>query len=100
MDSPGRDRSTITAGQGATLANGMTATVLDAPAAPRALTTRFLDFWLLGGASIVVWMVMIGLQGFRASWAVDQHFANLAVTTASLALIVNYPHFLMSYKLA
>ena len=65
-----------------------------------ALTTRFLDFWLLGGASLVVWMLMIGLQGFRASWAVDQHFANLTVTTASLAIIVNYPHFLMSYKLA
>src|SRR5688572_8764055 len=65
-----------------------------------ALTTRFLDFWLLGGASILVWAVMVVLQGFRASWAVDQHFANLAVTTASLALLANYPHFLMSYKLA
>ena len=65
-----------------------------------ALTTRFLDFWLLGGASILVWAVMVALQGFRASWAVDQHFANLAVTTASLALLANYPHFLMSYKLA
>ena len=64
------------------------------------LTTRFLDFWLLGGASILVWMVMIGVQGFRASWAVDQHFKNLTVTTASLSLIVNYPHFLISYKLA
>ncbi len=66
----------------------------------RVLTTRFLDFWLLGGASILVWMVMIGVQGFRASWAVDQHFKNLTVTTASLSLIVNYPHFLISYKLA
>ncbi|MBM3820895.1 MAG: hypothetical protein FJW14_18035 [Acidimicrobiia bacterium] len=69
-------------------------------ASGQALTTRFLDFWLLGGASILVWLVMITLQGFRTSWAVDQHFANLTVTTASLALIVNYPHFLVSYKLA
>ena len=66
----------------------------------RALTTRFLDFWLLGGASLLVWLVMFSLQGFRAAWAIDQHFKNLTVTTASLSLLVNYPHFLISYKLA
>jgi hypothetical protein len=65
-----------------------------------ALTTRFADFWLLGGASILVWLVMIVAQGFRASWAVDQHFRNLTITAASLSLLVNYPHFLISYKLA
>jgi hypothetical protein len=69
-------------------------------APPRALTTRFLDFWLLGGASILVWLVMMSLQGFRASWAVDQHFKNLTYTAASLSLLINYPHFLVSYKLA
>ena len=68
--------------------------------APRALTTRFLDFWLLGGASILVWLVMWAVDGFRTSWAVDQHFKNLTYTTASLSLLVNYPHFLISYKLA
>jgi hypothetical protein len=52
-----------------------------APAEPRALTTRFADFWLLGGASIGVWLVMFGLDGFRTNWAVDQHFRNLTVTT-------------------
>ena len=66
----------------------------------RALTTRFADFWLLGGASLLVWLVMFSLQGFRAAWAIDQHFKNLTVTTASLSLLVNYPHFLISYKLA
>jgi hypothetical protein len=69
-------------------------------AVPRALTTRFLDFWLLGGASILVWLLMISLQGFRASWAIDQHFKNLTYTAASLSLLINYPHFLISYKLA
>jgi hypothetical protein len=68
--------------------------------APKALTTRFGDFWLLGGASILVWLVMMSVQGFRASWAIDQHFKNLTITTASLSLLVNYPHFLVSYKLA
>ena len=70
------------------------------PAPRRALTSRFLDFWLLGGASILVWLVMIAVQGFRSSWAIDQHFKNLTYTTASLSLLVNYPHFLVSYKLA
>ena len=70
-------------------------------AAPRqALTTRFVDFWLLGGASLLAWLVMFGTQGFRAAWAIDQHFKNLTVTTASLSLLINYPHFLISYKLA
>ena len=67
---------------------------------PQALTTRFADFWLLGGASLLVWLVMFSVQGFRGAWAVDQHFKNLTVTTASLSLLVNYPHFLVSYKLA
>ena len=67
---------------------------------PRALTTRFVDFWLLGGASLLVWLVMMSLQGFRTSWAVDQHFKNLTFTAASLSLLINYPHFLVSYKLA
>jgi hypothetical protein len=67
---------------------------------PRALTSRFLDFWLLGGASVLAWVVMFAVEGFRANWAIDQHFQNLTVTTATLALFVNYPHFLMSYKLA
>lgn len=66
----------------------------------KALTTRFLDFWLLGGASILVWLVMISLQGFRGNWAIGQHFSQLTATTLSLSLLVNYPHFLMSYKLA
>jgi hypothetical protein len=68
--------------------------------APRALTTRFLDFWLLGGASLVVWLAMFVLQHFRSAWAVNQHFSNLAITTVSLTLLVNNPHFLVSYKLA
>lgn len=78
----------------------LTGTAGEAQARPNGLTTRFLDFWLLGGASLLVWFVMILAQGFRTSWAVDQHFKNLTVTTASLSLLVNYPHFLVSYKLA
>jgi hypothetical protein len=72
-----------------------------APAAEtRALTTRFLDFWLLGGASLLVWLVMLVLQDYRSVWAIDSHFKNLSVTAISLSLLVNHPHFLISYKLA
>ena len=72
-----------------------------APAAPtRALTNRFLDFWLLGGASLLVWLVMWVLEDYRSAWAIDSHFKNLGVTTVSLSLLVNNPHFLISYKLA
>jgi hypothetical protein len=67
---------------------------------PRALTTRFIDFWLLGGASILAWVVMFVLQHYRSAWAVDLHFKNLAITTVSLTLLINNPHFLVSYKLA
>ena len=66
----------------------------------RALSTRFLDFWLLGGASLLVWIVMWMLQDYRSIWAIDFHFKNLAVTSLSLSLLVNNPHFLISYKLA
>src|SRR5689334_1111870 len=66
----------------------------------RALTTRFVDFWLLGGASLLVWLAMMMGQQFRSAWAVDQHFKNLTVTVATMSLLVNYPHFLVSYKLA
>ena len=79
---------------------GLSSSISTTEPQARALTTRFVDFWLLGGASLLVWLVMFATQGFRAAWAIDQHFKNLTVTTASLSLLVNYPHFLISYKLA
>jgi hypothetical protein len=69
--------------------------------ATRALTTRALDFWLLGGASLAVWLPMYLFEGYRqSSWAVGVHFGNLAAVSATLALVCNYPHFMASYKLA
>jgi hypothetical protein len=64
------------------------------------VTTRFLDFWLLGGASICVWAVLFFADGFRDSWPVGRHFGNIPAIAFSLALLVNYPHFMLSYKLA
>ena len=70
-------------------------------ATPRALTTRYLDFWLLGGASIVVWAFMFALHPVRKmSWAVDHHYGNAFAISNTVALFVNYPHFMASYALA
>jgi hypothetical protein len=69
--------------------------------ASRALTTRYLDFWLLGGASLVVWAFMFALSPVRKlSWAVDHHYGNAFAISNTVALFVNYPHFMASYALA
>ena len=52
---------------------------------PAALTTRFADFWLLGGASLLIWFVMFAVQGFRSAWAIDHYFKNLSVTAITLS---------------
>jgi hypothetical protein len=65
-----------------------------------ALTTRFLDFWLLGGASVMVWVVMSSLSAHREAFGISRHFTNVAATFATLSLAVNYPHFLAGYRLA
>ncbi|MGZ8934447.1 MAG: hypothetical protein ACXW04_06045, partial [Methylobacter sp.] len=59
-----------------------------------------LDFWLLGGTSLLLWLIMSLLQYNRDHPAIHQHFANTPYITASLALLINYPHFIASYKLA
>jgi hypothetical protein len=68
--------------------------------APRALITRFVDFWLLGGVSVLLWLVMWMLQDYRSLWAIDSQFKNLPVTAISLSLLINHPHFIISYRLA
>ncbi|MEQ1760618.1 MAG: hypothetical protein ABL986_20090 [Vicinamibacterales bacterium] len=71
-------------------------------ASSRALTTRFLDFWLIGGASIAVWLLLVVSEPIRTDWPgpIAQHFSNLYGLSLSLALFINYPHFMWSYKLA
>jgi hypothetical protein len=71
-----------------------------APAHRHALTTRPLDFWLLGGGSILVWLVMAVAAAFRTRPDVDQRLGQAAVLALSLSLVLNYPHFLFSYRLA
>ena len=64
------------------------------------LVSRTLDFWLLGGASVLAYAAMTVATGFRNWYGVSNQFGNLAVTMAMMSLFVNYPHFLASYRLA
>jgi hypothetical protein len=65
----------------------------------QSLSHPFFDFWFLGGASIVLWAVMMIGQLFRdRSGAVDQHFFQVSATFGILSLFCNYPHFLVSYR--
>jgi hypothetical protein len=66
----------------------------------RALVSRSADFWLLGGASIAVWLAMLVADAFRTRPAVDERLGLLGAFALSLSLVANYPHFLFSYKLA
>jgi hypothetical protein len=64
------------------------------------LISRYIDFWFLGGASIFFCLILYFFQGFKDSWAVSHHFTNIVLVSGSLSLIANYPHFIISYKLA
>lgn len=68
---------------------------------PRAITSRYLDFWLLGGASIFLWLMLIILTPFRDnSSTVETYLSNAGGFFVTCFLLVNYPHFMASYKLA
>ena len=70
------------------------------PMTQRALTNRTLDFFLLGGASVIVWLTLLVLAPFKHIQIVNTHFTNIAFAASSLAIIVNFPHFMASYKIA
>ena len=67
---------------------------------PKAIINRTADFWLLGGLSLVLWAVMIFANSFRGYASVGHHFSNIPFIFGTLALICNYPHFMVSYKFA
>ncbi len=60
------------------------------------LTTRSIDFWLLGGASLLLW----GFYLFFYFLTGNSSGPNFASAFGILSLFVNYPHFMASYKLA
>ncbi len=66
---------------------------------PRSIVGRSLDFWCLGGASIVLWAVMVTGQLVRAQLPlIQEHFLQVGMVTAILSIFCNYPHFVISYR--
>jgi len=70
------------------------------PAQPQRhlLGSRLLDFWMLGGFSLLLWFPLYLLVNHSATLV----SLGLALPAAALALAyaVNHPHFMASYKLA
>lgn len=74
--------------------------ISDHPPAPaRSILHPFLDFWLLGGASVGIWIILKVSGLFRGgNFVVDQRFMQIAVAFSMLTLICNHPHFIISYQ--
>jgi hypothetical protein len=57
------------------------------------------DFWLLGGASIALWVVLAIGQVFRySSDSIDSHFLQIGAFFSLMTLFCNHPHFMISYR--
>ena len=70
-----------------------------APHAVRSLTGRRLwDFFVLGGASILLWPLFVVLQ-VDAPVLDGTDESPAATTLIAMLLLINYPHFMSSYKL-
>ncbi len=60
-----------------------------------------LDTWLVGGLSLIVFAVVASLWPLSSAVpSVGTQLRNLALLAPTLALFVNYPHFIASYRLA
>lgn len=67
----------------------------------KALISPNIDFWVIGGASLVFW----GLSQFfiyfsNISPRTGYYLNNLPLFFTTLSLVINYPHFMVSYQLA
>jgi hypothetical protein len=69
---------------------------------PNSLTgQRVFDFWLLGGASILLWLVLVALDPYRQDYSsVGKYLQMIGPCFGILSLLCNYPHFMVSYHLA
>ncbi len=66
---------------------------------PTSVSTRFFDFWLLGGASILLFILMAMANSFRENTPLIQQKFLLVVPVFSLfSIFCNDPHFIISYR--
>ena len=60
-----------------------------------------IDFWVIGGASLVFWILSQFFIYFsNISPRTGYYLNNLPLFFTILSLVVNYPHFMVSYQLA
>lgn len=69
---------------------------------PLSLTSNQVkDFWLLGGLSILVWLLFVIFEPMKSnSELVGSRFLQVATLFSWLSFICNYPHFMISYRFA
>lgn len=74
----------------------------DTPLTTHSLSSNQIkDFWLLGGLSILVWIIFLIFAPMKSSSAiVSDRFVQLAAIFSWLSFFCNYPHFLISYRFA
>jgi len=71
------------------------------PAPSAFLVRRGLDTWLVGGLSLAVFAVVAALWPLSGAVpSIGTQLRNLALIAPTLALFINYPHFVASYRLA
>jgi hypothetical protein len=67
----------------------------------KSLTTRFYDFWFLGGASLAFGAAMLAASFLKGrSSAIDESFGQVLACFTLLSIICNHPHFMISYRFA
>ncbi|MGZ3686339.1 MAG: hypothetical protein ACXVCI_20975, partial [Bdellovibrionota bacterium] len=75
-----------------------------AQANPANRTARYVwgpyaDFWALGGASILLWALILVADAFRnVSPSATTRLGQLTVVFSLMSVFVNYPHFIISYR--
>lgn len=66
----------------------------------RAVSTRFADFWLMGGASILLWLILCIAQPFRyESEIIQGRFLQMGAVFSVMTIFCNHPHFMITYKI-
>ncbi len=76
---------------------------MESPAPPKknALINRAVDFWFLGGISMVAWLLsQAAVYGFNLNEGFDRQIMNWPYAFSALSLVCNYPHFISSYRIA
>lgn len=64
--------------------------------------SRALDFWLIGGASMLIYIILNIIYYFKLETmpGLAEYFTYMAGTMFMLAALCNNPHFIASYKMA